>query len=41
VWDTAAMIEMLARLKSEFCLPFETKAMLLSGDEIVFVVEKT
>jgi hypothetical protein len=41
VWDTAAMIEMLARLKSEFCLPFETKAMLLSGDEVVFVVEKT
>ncbi len=41
VWDTAAMIEMLARLKSEFSLPFETKAMLLSGDEVVFVVEKT
>ena len=35
------MIEMLARLISEFCLPFETKAMLLSGDEVVFVVEKT
>lgn len=40
VWTTAAMIDMLARLKSEFSLPFESKAMLLSGDEVVFVLEK-
>ena len=34
------MIEMVLRLKRECSLPFEPKAMLSSGDEVVFILEK-
>ncbi len=40
VWDCSTMIEMVLRLKRECSLPFEPKAMLSSGDEVVFILEK-
>ncbi len=40
VWDCSTMTEMILWLKREFGLPFEVKAMLSSGDEVAFVLEK-
>lgn len=40
VWDTTGMVDMLLQLKSRFSLPLELKAQLVSGDEVVFIIEK-
>ncbi len=41
VWDATAMIEMLLALRTRFKLPMEPKAQLASGDEVVFIIEKS
>lgn len=40
VWDVTGMIELLLGLRTKFALPVEVKALLTSGDEVVFIIEK-
>lgn len=40
VWDVTSMIELLLGLRTRFALPIELKALLTSGDEVVFILEK-
>jgi len=40
VWDVAGMIELLLGLRTKFALPIVPKALLTSGDEVVFILEK-
>jgi SAM-dependent methyltransferase len=40
VWDVTGMVELLLGLKAKFALPIEPKALLTTGDEVVFILEK-
>ena len=40
VWDTLAMLDMLLRLHAQYGLPIVPKTHLVSGDEVVFIIEK-
>ena len=40
VWDRYAMMEMILQVRAQFGLPLIPKAMVATGDEVIFVVCK-